>query len=62
MSLCFSGLHTLCRAAPVVIEVAANHLLIQLALVIAWHALAEMVLPDLKRTTSKGKWWLGRQL
>ena len=21
-----------------------------------------MVLPDLKRTTSKGKWWLGRQL
>ena len=62
MSLCFSGLHTPCRAAPIVIEVAANHLLIQLALVIPWHALAEMVLPDLKRTTPKGKWWLGRQL
>jgi len=62
MSLCFSGLHTPCRAAPIVIEVAANHLFIQLALVIPWHALAEMVLPDLKRTTPKGKWWLGRQL
>ena len=62
MSLCFSGLHTPCRAAPIVIEVAANPLFIQLALVIPWHALAEMVLPDLKRTTPKGKWWLGGQL
>jgi hypothetical protein len=42
--------------------VAANHPLIQLPLIIPWHALAEMVLPDLKGTTSKGKWWLGRQL
>ena len=62
MSLGFSGLHTPCRAAPVVIEVASHHPLIQLALVIPWHALAEMVLPDLKSTTSKGKWWLGRNL
>ena len=62
MSLCFSGLHTSCRAAPVVIEVASHHPLIQLALVIPWHALAEMVLPDLKGTTSKDKWWLGRKL
>ena len=62
MSLCFSGLHTPCRVAPVVIEVAPHHPLIQLALVIPWHALAEIVLPDLKRTTAKGKWWLGRKL
>ena len=62
MSLCFSGLHTPCRAAPVVIEVTSHHPLIQLALVIPWHVLAERVLPDLKGTMSKGKWWLGRKL
>jgi IS5 family transposase len=62
MSLCFSGLHTPCHAQPVTIEVASNHPLIQLALVIPWQALAELVLPDLKRTTAKGKWWLGRKL
>lgn len=55
MSLCFSGLHTPCRPQSVTIEVASHHPLIQLALVIAWHALAEMVLPDLKGTTAKGK-------
>jgi hypothetical protein len=62
MSVCFSGLYTPCRRQPVTIEVASNHPLIQLALVIPWQALAEMVLPDLKRTTAKGKWWLGRKL
>ena len=62
MSLCFSGLHTPCRAYPVTIEVSPNHPLMQLALVIPWQELAEMVLPDLQRTTVKGKWWRGRKL
>lgn len=62
MSLCLSGLHLPCGACPVTIEVSPNHPLIQLALVIPWQELAELVLPDLKRTTAKGNWWRGRKL
>ena len=29
---------------------------------IPWPALAQLVLADLKQTTAKGKWWLGRKL
>jgi IS5 family transposase len=62
MSIGFSGLDTPCCVQPVTIDVSPTHPLIQLAQVIPWQALADMVLPDLKRTTAKGKWWLGRQL
>jgi transposase, IS5 family len=62
MSLCFSGLHTPCRAYPVTVDVSSTHPLMQLAQVIPWAALAELVLPDLKRTTAKGQWWRGRKL
>ena len=62
MSIGFSGLDTPCCVHPVTIEVSPTHPLIQLAQVIPWQALADTVLPDLKRTTAKGKWWLGRQL
>lgn len=62
MSICFSGLDTPCCVQPVTIDVSPAHPLIQLAQVIPWQALADMVLPDLKRTTAQGKWWLGRKL
>jgi IS5 family transposase len=62
MSICSSGLDTLCCVQPVTIEVASTHPLIQLAQVLPWHALAELVLPDLKQTTAKGQWWRGRRL
>lgn len=62
MSIGFSGLDTPCCVQPVTIDVPPTHPLIQLAQVIPWQALADMVLPDLKCTTAKGKWWLGRQL
>jgi transposase, IS5 family len=62
MSIGFSGLDTPCCMHPVTIEVSPTHPLIQLAQVIPWQALADMVLPDLKRTTPKGTWWLGRTL
>jgi transposase, IS5 family len=62
MSLCFSGLHTPYRASVVTIDVSPTHPLLRLALVIPWPILADIVLPDLKRTTAKGKWWLGRRL
>jgi IS5 family transposase len=62
MSIGFSGLDNPCCVHPVTIDVSPTHPLIQLAQVIPWQALADMVLPDLKRTTPKGKWWLGRKL
>jgi IS5 family transposase len=62
MSICSSGLDGPCHGPSVTIEVAATHPLLQLAQVIPWQALAELVLPDLKQSTAKGKWWLGRKL
>ena len=62
MSICSSGLDAPCAGQPVTIDVAPTHPLIQLAQVIPWPALAELVLPDLKQSTTKGKWWLGRKL
>jgi transposase, IS5 family len=62
MSLCFSGLDIPCCVQPVTIDISPTHPLIQLAHVIPWQVLTTMVLPDLQRTTAKGKWWLGRKL
>ncbi len=62
MSICFSGLDTPCSVQPVTIDVSPTHPLLQLARVMPWQALTDMVLPDLQRTTAKGKWWLGRKL
>ena len=62
MSICFSGLDTPCCVQPVTIDVLPTHPLLQLARVIPWQALTDLVLPDLQRTTAKGTWWLGRKL
>ena len=62
MSICFSGLDTPCGVQPVTIDVSPAHPLLRLAQVIPWQALADMVLPDLQRTTAQGTWWLGRKL
>jgi len=62
MSICFSGLDISCCVHPVTIDGSPAHPLLQLAQVMPWQALADMVLPDLKRTTAQGKWWLGRKL
>lgn len=62
MSICSSGLDAPCAGQPVTIDVSPTHPLIQLAQVIPWAALAELVLPDLKQSTAKGQWWLGRKL
>ena len=58
MSICFSGLDIPCGVQPVTIDVSPAHPLIQVAQVIPWQALADMVLPDLQRTTAQGKWWV----
>src|SRR5262249_38900755 len=60
MSIGFSGLDTPCCLQPVTIEVSPTHPLLQLAQVIPWQALADLVLPDRQRTTPKGTGWLGR--
>ena len=44
------------------IDVSPTHALLQLARVIPWQALMDIVLPDLQHTTPQGKWWLGRKL
>ncbi len=46
MSIGFSGLDTPCCVQPVTIDVPPTHPLIQLAQVIPWQALADMVLPE----------------
>jgi hypothetical protein len=62
MSICSSGLSSPGPLQPVTIAVAPIHPLIQLAQVIPWQALAQLVLPDLQHTTAKRKWWIGRKL
>jgi transposase, IS5 family len=62
MSIYFSGLDTPCGVRPVTIDVSPTHPLLQLARVIPWQALMDMVLPNLQRTTAHGQWWLGRTL
>jgi len=62
MNICSSGLEAPCAGQPVTIDVSPTHPLIQLAQVIPWPALAELVIPDLKQSTAKGKWWRGRKL
>jgi transposase, IS5 family len=62
MSICSAGLDASCRAQPVTITVSPTHPLLQLAQVIPWPTLAALVVPDLKHSTAKGKWWRGRKL
>ena len=44
------------------IGIKSNHPLVQLANVLCWNKLLDLILPDLKETTAKGQWWLGRPL
>lgn len=62
MSICSAGLDAPCHGQPVTIDVAPTHPWLKLAQVIPWPALAAQVLPDLKQSTAKGKWGLGRKL
>lgn len=62
MSIDDSGLDNKITGGKVLIEIKNDHPLIQLAQALAWEQLAEIVLPDLKATTQKGCWWLGRPL
>lgn len=61
MSIDRSGFGTV-LAKHIVLEVTDKHPVIQLANALPWNKIVEMVLPDLKATTQKKKWWMGRPL
>jgi len=44
------------------VEVSPTHPLIKLMNALDWVDLEKLILPDLKKSTSKLKWWLGRKL
>jgi transposase, IS5 family len=62
MSIDQSGLATQTTAQAVVVEIKKQHPLMKLSNILSWDKLATIVLPDLKATTKKGKWWMGRPL
>lgn len=63
MSICKSGLDCkLEHRITLSIKVETNHPLIKLANSLEWLRLFALVLPDLKNSTTKLKWWLGRKL
>ena len=62
MSIDDSGFNSNITAGKVTINIETTHPLVELANVIDWQKLMNFVLPDLKQTTKKGKWWMGRAL
>lgn len=62
MSLDVSGGDTVVTPIAVTIAVTKDHPLIKLANALPWALLMALVLPDLKRTTARGCWWMGRRL
>ena len=62
MSFAQDGLNSKIKMHSVSIKVRTDHPLIKVANIISWDELAQIVLPDLKLTTAKGLWRIGRKL
>jgi transposase len=62
MSICDSGLKNKLFSSKITIEIKENHPLIKLSNLLSWSELYDLILPDLKSTTARLKWWLGRKL
>ncbi len=62
MSFCTSGINQKLTNSKLIIYVTEDHPLIKLANTLDWERLIEVILPDLKNSTTKLKWWLGRKL
>ena len=62
MAIDLSGQDKLPRAGTVAIHVDASHPLILLASILCWQTLIDLVIEDLKKTTKKGFWWMGRKI
>ena len=62
MSLDYSGLDSKLKSTTVIIKVSENDSLIKLANILDWEKVLEIVVGDLRKTTGKLLWWLGRKL
>ena len=60
MSICYSGIKSKTLSGVFSIKIEETHPLIELANALPWEALADTIVPDIKRTG--GQWWLGRKL
>jgi hypothetical protein len=62
MSIDYNGIKSKLKSTTVTIEISENNPLIQLANIISWDEISKIVIEDLKNTTTKLFWWLGRKL
>ena len=62
MAIDLSGQERLLESGFITIEIKKSHPLIQLANVLPWMLLIEIVVKDLQCTTEKGFWWMGRKI
>ena len=62
MSICDSGIENKVVGGTISCFIEETHPLLRLSNLIPWPKLADLVLPDLKASTAKSKWWLGRKL
>ena len=62
MAIDLSGQDILPQGGVVTIKIMSSHPLIHLARALPWRTLTDLVVKDLKNTTSKGCWWMGRKI
>jgi len=62
MAIDVSGQDMLPEEGFVTIEVKNSHPLMRLAAALPWITLIKLVVEDLKKTTGKGWWWMGRKI
>ena len=62
MSICDLGMGSKVKTGKIEVDVNETHPLIMLANTLPWPDLYELILPDLKNTTKKGFWYLGRKI
>ena len=62
MSLAQDGIKSKIKMHTAIIKVGENHPLVLLANALPWEGLSELVCADLRKTTTKGFWMVGRKL
>jgi IS5 family transposase len=62
MGLCMKGLESTLTSATVCVQVPDDHAYIRLANTLKWGKMTDLIVDDLKRSTAKLQWWVGRKL
>lgn len=62
MAINLSGADLLPKGGKVMINIMDTHPLLQLVRILPWALLLDLVVCDLKSTTPKGFWWMGRRI